>query len=309
MRPTFFSSLFGLAKRHKDVTVVTADMGFSLLEPFRDTLPSQYVNTGVAEANTISVAAGMALMGKRPYAYSIVPFITCRCLEQTRVDVCYQNTDVKLIGVGGGLDYAQSGATHQSIEDIGVMRSLPNMSVVCPADSQEAAALPEALYGIRTPVYVRLGRGREPVVHKSPVRMEIGKGIELIQPKGRNHIAILATGNITHNALRAAESLRAQGIDVSVASMPWVKPLDEKLVLSLASSGRMIVTVEEHSYIGGLRSAAADLLCEKGAKAQLKSISLPDAFQKTVGSQEYLRQLNGLDIPSIAKRISSWARQ
>ena len=185
MRAAFFNSLFEVAKLDKSIVIATADMGFNLLERFRDELPSQYVNCGIAEANTVTMSAGMALLGKKVFAYSIVPFMTYRCFEQTRIDVCYQDADVKLIGVGGGLDYAQSGTSHHSIEDISVMRSLPNISVVCPGDPLEAAILPSVLAKMGKPAYIRLGRGKEPVVHKRAPFMEVGKAIESSMLQGK----------------------------------------------------------------------------------------------------------------------------
>jgi transketolase len=319
LRNHFFKSLLELAKKDSSIVLMTADMGFGLLEPFRDELPGQYINSGISEANTVSMAAGMALRGKRLYVYSIIPFITLRCLEQIKVDVCYQNADVKVIGVGGGLDYPQFGSTHHSTEDISVMRSLHNMSVVCPSDPMEAAALPEALLKMRTPVYVRLGRGKEPMIHKQPPKMEPGRAFEiplsgaLDESTGSagpvsDHITIFATGNITFNALKATERLLQKGLSVKLVSMPWIKPVDEGLILSEAAKSRLFVTVEEHSVIGGLRSAIVDLLYDKGVRIPLKSISLPDAFQKKVGDQEYLRKLNGLDTESIEKSIVGWLR-
>jgi len=305
MRISFFNSLFELAKQDKSIVIATADMGFNLLERFRDELPSQYVNCGIAEANTVTMSAGMALLGKKVFAYSIVPFMTFRCFEQTRVDVCYQDADVKLIGVGGGLDYAQSGTSHHSIEDISVMRSLPNMSVVCPGDPLEAAALPEILVKMGRPAYVRLGRGKEPVVHKQKPPMAVGKGIGVFNASAKADIVVFSTGNMLHNALQAVEALHSHGLKIKLFSMPWIKPIDAPLIISEAKGCGLVVTVEEHIKTGGLRSAVIEVLSEERINTPVNSISLPDAFQKVTGSQEYLRKLNGLDVDSIIKTIQS----
>lgn len=308
VRTSFFKALFGVAKADPRVILLTADMGFNLLERFRDELPTQYVNSGISEANTMSMAAGMALAGKKPFVYSITPFVTYRCLEQIRVDICYHNIGVKIVGVGSGLDYAQSGSTHQPTEDISIMRSMPNMQVVCPSDSLEAATLPAAICNLKSPVFVRLGRGKEPAIYSQPPKMQVGKGIPIFSSKGSGkRIAILATGNIVYNAYLAAKQIASGDIPVDIFSVPWIKPLDERLVLEQAQSSNLLVTIEEHSEIGGLRSAVCETLSKNGVCANFRYISLPDAFQKTVGDQEYLRKLNGLDAKSIASRISDWA--
>jgi len=304
MRTKFFESLFELAKANHSIVIATADMGFNLLERFRDLLPAQYVNCGISEANTVSMSAGMALLGKKVFAYSIAPFITYRCFEQIRVDVCYHNADVKLIGVGGGLDYGPSGTSHHSIEDISVMRSLPNMAVVCPGDPLEAAALPKVLEKIDKPVYIRLGRGKEPSVHKEQPSMEMGKAIPVFNPGQRADIVVFATGNMLYNALKAVEKLHLEGRSIKLYSIPWIKPIDESTIISEAKQCKLIVTIEEHIRTGGLRSAILEALSDNALCASVKSISLPNAFQKTTGSQEYLRKLNGLDIETIASSIA-----
>ena len=271
-------------------------------------LPSQYVNCGIAEANTVTMSAGMALLGKKVFAYSIVPFMTYRCFEQTRIDVCYQDADVKLIGVGGGLDYAQSGTSHHSIEDISVMRSLPNISVVCPGDPLEAAILPSVLAKMGKPAYIRLGRGKEPVVHKRAPFMEVGKAIGVFNASGKADIVVFSTGNMLHNSLKAVEELHSKGLKIKLFSMPWIKPIDAPLITSEAKGCGLIVTVEEHIKTGGLRSAVIEVLSDERINTPVKSVSLPDAFQKVTGSQEYLRKLNGLDTDSIIKAIQSAAK-
>lgn len=309
MRASFFSALFEVAKKDKQVVLVTADMGFNMLEKFRDQLPGQFINSGISEANSMSMAAGMALMGKKVFVYSITPFVTYRCYEQVRLDICYHNANVKIIGCGSGLDYGPSGTSHQPTEDIGVMRMLPSMSVVCPADPLESAALPELLKSINTPVFVRLGRGNEPKIHKTAPKMEIGKGKSILRNPGKGKkLAIFATGNIVYNVHVAAQRLAEKGVNLELFSMPWIKPLDEKLVLDEAKNGCAIITVEEHSQIGGLRSAVCGLLSINGINAIHKFIALPDAFQNNVGDQNYLRKLNGLDPESIEKRIFEWSK-
>jgi len=307
MRTSFFNALFEVAKKDPQVVLITADMGFGLLERFRDELPNQYINSGISEANSISVAAGMALLGKKAYVYSIAPFVTYRPFEQVRLDVCYHNANVKIIGVGSGLDYGQSGPTHQATEDICVMRALPNMQVACPADPVEAAALPEAINQIKTPVFVRLGRGKEPVVHKKAPEMKAGKALSVFRNDSKTKkIVIFSTGNLVYNSVIAAQRIAADGYSMEVFSMPWIKPIDGELILREADEAGLIITVEEHSEIGGLWSSVCEVLMKNGTCRPIKSIALPDAFQKEVGSQAHLRVVNGLDPDGIEKRIRGW---
>lgn len=303
MRASFVRALTEIARKDPRVMVVTPDMGFSVLEKLRDEFPGRVINTGIAEQDSVGVAAGLALAGKIVFVYSIVPFVTMRPFEQVRVDVCYQNLPVKLVGSGGGLTYGSLGPTHHSIEDISIMRSLPNMSVLCPGDPIEAEMCTEFAYGVPGPAYLRLGKGSgDPVVHKSRLKAAFGKGIRV---REGGQAAILVTGNMLHNAVLAADLLAKEGVSCGVFSLPSVKPLDRELVLSLASAGKPVITVEEHSVIGGLGSAVSDVIVEAGIRVPLRKIALPDRFCKEAGSQEYLRRLNGLDSDSIAKAVRS----
>ena len=304
MRNSFFNALFELAKKDPNIVLITADMGFNLFEKFRDELPTQFINAGISEANAISMAAGMALAGKKPYVYSITTFITYRCFEQIRIDVCYQNTNVKIIGGGGGFDYGQAGATHHPTEDISVMRSLPNMKVVCPADPLEAGILPSVINEINGPVFVRLGKNKDSLVHSTQPSMETGNAIKLFESTTKRPIVVFATGNIVYNAYQAVNELSEKGIPIRLYSMPWIKPLDDKIVLE--SIGSTIVTIEEHSIIGGLFSAVCETLAINNVSATVIPIALPDAFQKEVGDQAYLRKINELDVESIKAKIREW---
>jgi transketolase len=278
-------------------------MGFSVLEKFRDEFPGRLINAGIAEQNSVGLAAGLALCGKIVYVYSIVPFVTMRPFEQVRVDVCYQNLPVKLVGSGGGLTYGSLGPTHHSIEDIGLMRGLPNMTVYCPGDPIEAELCTQSSHAIPGPAYIRLAKGSgDPIVHKSKPDFRLGKAIQLRSgPDG----AILVTGNLLGNAVAATEELSKEGVSCSVFSLPSVKPIDSELVLKLAQMGMPFVTLEEHSVIGGIGSAASEILAESGFKTKFRRIGLPDRFAKEAGSQDYLRKKFGLDASSLAKTLQS----
>src|SRR3989344_1848258 len=299
MRNAFIRSLEEIARYDKRIFLLTGDLGFSVFEKFRDEFPDRFINMGVAEANMTGVAAGLALSGKIVFIYSIVPFATMRCFEQIRNDLCMQNLDVKIIGVGSGLSYGSLGPTHQSIEDIAIMRALPNMVVVCPGDPVEAGLVVRESMHYKGPVYIRLGRGGEPVIHKTRPDFEIGKAITLVDG---SDVTLIATGNMLENAVLAA-GLLAEKISVRVISMHTVKPIDKESVLKSADETKVIFTIEEHSLIGGLGSAVSEILAEHNKEIIFKRIALPDSFIKIAGSQKYLRSINSLSSEYVAERI------
>lgn len=301
MRTAFINTLHALAEQDKRIMLLSGDLGFSVLENFQKQFTERFLNMGVAEQNMIGTAAGLALSGMKPYVYSIVPFATMRCFEQIRNDICYQNVDVKIVGTGGGLAYGNLGPTHHAREDIAIMRALPNMTIVCPCDPIETELLVKDSLKLNSPLYLRLGRGNEPIVYKEKPNLRIGKGITL---RYGNDVAIIATGNIVNNALTAAGLLAEKSINARVISMHTVKPLDKDIVLSAANETNAIFTVEEHSIIGGLGSAVSEVLAENDSGTILfKRIGLKDAFEKIVGSHEYLRKVNNLDSESITDFI------
>lgn len=299
MRTSFSNTLFELAKTDERIFLLTADVGFSVFEKFMKEFPDRYLNVGVAEANMISVAAGLAMSNKIVYAYTMVHFLTMRCFEQIRLDLCYQNTNVKLVGSGGGLTYGAAGATHHAIEDISIMRSLPNMCVICPGDPIETKYAIRASLKRDGPVYIRVGKD-SPVVHKTDIEFEIGKGIVL---KEGSDLNILVTGNMLESAVHVSNKLKHDGIDSGVISIHTVKPLDIDLIENLAKSGKPMFTIEEHSIIGGLGSAVSEVLAELELKVNFKRIGLQDAYSHTVGSQNYQRMKFGLDVDSIYMTI------
>jgi transketolase len=300
MRAAFINTITQEARKDKDIFLLTGDLGFSVLEDFRKEFCGRFFNIGVAEANMVGIAAGLALCGKKVFVYSIASFVTTRCLEQIRNDVCYQNLNVKIIGVGSGLSYGSAGATHYSIEDIAMMRALPNLTVICPGDPLEVELAIKESCRHDGPMYIRLGKGKEPKVHETIENFTIGKGIIL---NNGSDIAIIATGNMLYNAKQAADRLIEKGISVRLISMHTVKPIDRDLVIRAAKETKAIFTVEEHSLIGGLGSAVAEILAEEESKVSFKRIALPDIYALDVGSQEYLRKKYGLSTEAIAQNI------
>jgi transketolase len=293
VRTAFLDELYTLAKADSRIVFVTGDLGFSVVERFQAELPAQFVNAGVAEQNMTSLAAGMALCGKVVFTYSIANFPTLRCLEQVRNDVCYHEADVKVIAVGGGFAYGAMGASHHATEELGVMRMMPGMVVVAPADPQEARAATRALVEHRGPCYMRLGKAGEPAVHAGAIELRLGRAIEV---RPGSDLTLIATGGMLKPAVSAAEALADRGLQARVLSMHTLKPLDEEAVRRAARETGAILTCEQHSVIGGLGSAVAEVLAElDGPRVRFRRLGLPSAFAPQVGSQTWLEAQHGLD--------------
>ncbi|HEV3168160.1 MAG TPA: transketolase C-terminal domain-containing protein [Isosphaeraceae bacterium] len=290
MRTAFIETLCEVAEGNERIWLLTGDLGFSVLERFSARFPERYVNVGVAEQNLAGVAAGLARCGKIPFIYSIANFPTLRCLEQIRNDVCYHEADVKVVAVGSGFTYGAQGYTHYGVEEMGIMRILPNMTVVSPADPVEARLATRAVAERPGPCYLRLGKAGEPVVHEQIPDFQLGRAI-VVRP-GRD-ATLISTGGMLTEALETSTRLAAKGIDVRVLSMHTVKPLDNAAVIQAARETAAIVTVEEHSITGGLGSAVAEVLAEAGVPTRFRRFGMPDQLYHTVGSQNHMRRLAG----------------
>jgi transketolase len=300
MRTAFIQALSDAAVKDKRIFLLTGDLGYGVLEPFQKSFPDQYLNCGVAEQNMVGIAAGLALAGKIPIVYSIATFATMRCYEQIRNDVCYQNLNVKIVGVGAGLTYSQYGATHNAMEDISIMRSLPNMTVIAPGDPKEVQAASYAMFKHHGPCYLRIAARGEPSIHTNIPKFEIGKGI-LVQD-GKD-IAFISTGHMLENVVKAAALLKEKGISTRIISMHTIKPLDRKLLQETMQRVPYLFTVEDHSIIGGLGSAVAEVVAETGYAGVFKRIAPQDAFQKVGGWLPYIRNANGLSVEAIADTV------
>jgi transketolase len=302
MRTAFIETLFELAKQDDRIVLIVGDLGFSVAEPFMAQLPRQFLNAGVAEQNMTAMAAGMALSGRIAVTYSIANFPTLRCLEQIRNDVCYHNANVKVIAVGGGFAYGSLSVTHHATEDLAVMRVMPGMAVVAPGDPIETRAATRAIIAHPGPCYLRLGKAGEPNVHQSDVDFVLGKALRLRE--GRD-ATLIATGGVLGVAVEAAQDLAGRGIETRVLSMHTLKPLDVEAVLAAARDTRAIVTIEEHSIIGGLGGAVAEVLAEApGVRVAFKRIGLPSEFSPHIGGQEYLRQRHRLTADAVSEYVA-----
>lgn len=300
MRYAFINTLIALAKKDPRIILLTGDLGFTVFEDFSKLLPNQFINMGVAEANMLGVATGLALSGKIPFVYSIATFATMRPFEQIRTDVAVHNANVKIIGSGAGLSYSDAGSTHHAIEDISLMRTIPNMTVICPSDPTSVEWCTKEAVKIYGPLYLRLGKKGEERIYKNGSELKIGKGI--ILRKG-SKVAVFTTGNIVKNVLDASDILINKGIKITVVDLHTIKPVDKKLIEKIAKNHSSIVTVEEHLITGGLGSAVAEVISEVSSRAILKRIGIADMFIQEMGSQENLRKKLGLDPESIATSI------
>lgn len=302
MRRTCLNEVFELAKRDPRVVFIGSDLGAGVLDDMKRDMPERFFMEGVCEQNIIGMAAGMALEGYIPYVNTIATFLTRRCFEQLAIDVCLHNLPVRLIGNGGGLVYAPLGPTHLATDDIAIMRSLANMTIVAPTDADEISRLMLASIDLPGPLYVRLAKGGDPIVSRLEDGFSVGKSI-LLRPPGE--VLIVATGVMVCRALEAAKTLSNEGIECGVLNMHTIKPLDEEALVKLAGKVNLIVCVEEHSTIAGLGSAVTDCIVENlmSSRPTIHRIAIPDVFPDEYGSQDHLLSLYGLQPPQIAETI------
>jgi transketolase len=304
MRFTFVNTLVEIAKKDRDVIVLLGDLGYGMFDPFFNELPEQIINVGIAEQSMTGLAAGLALEGKKVFTYGTCNFPTMRCLEQIRNDCAYQKANVKIVSANCGLAFKAHGMSHYATEDLAVMRALPNVTVVAPADPVESELLTEAIYKQQGTCYLRLGKGAEPTIYKEKINNYVlGKAIKIIEGK---KIVFFSTGSITHEVLKAIELLNTKDIYPALFSFPTVKPIDKKLIIECSKQYDFIISVEEHNIIGGFGSAIAEVLAEiPNCHATLKRFGLEDVYPEIVGTQEYLLNIYGISAEKIFDRTLS----
>jgi len=306
MRNAFADEVTQLAKIDPRVMLLSGDIGNKLFDPFKKVDSKRFLNCGIAEGNMMSVAAGLALNGLRPVVYTITPFTTTRCFEQIRVDVCYHEAPVIIVGTGSGLSYAELGPTHHSLEDLAIMRSLPGMQVIAPCDATEMRFALRAALNSSKPTYIRIGKKGEPAIHDTDLVYEIGKAITI--RKGSD-ILILASGTLMPNVLDAANSLENQGLSSQVASFHTIKPLDIDYLKQNLNGFKAIVTIEEHGKSGGLGGAVAECLSTLSSHPRHLRLGTEDEFMHEMGDQKYAQKKYGLDSIGIATQIKSFVEQ
>lgn len=312
MRKAALNTAYLLAQQDERVVFIGSDLGAGTLAGMKETLPERFFMEGIAEQNLVGMAAGMAMEGLVPFVNTIATFLTRRCFEQIAVDLCLQNLPVRLIANGGGVVYAPLGSTHLALEDIGILRALPNITILAPSDAKEMIAAVKATASVPGPVYIRLGKGGDPVIFGADETFAIGKAslkkaFAGTSDAGRR-VGIISTGVMTHRCLQTVAALTGQGLDVAVLHLATLKPLDEQAIRDLAASSDLLVTVEEHCPHGGLHSAVLETLHAPTAGPLMPvgpvlRLSLPDAFPTAYGSQEQLLELAGLDPDGITRSI------
>ena len=301
-RESYGNALVELGREHADVVVLDADLaGATKTSTFKKEFPDRHFDCGIAEGNMMAVAAGIASMGMVPFASTFAMFAAGRAFEQVRNSIGYPHLNVKIGATHGGISVGEDGASHQCCEDFALMRSIPGMTVICPADDVEARAAVKAAYEFEGPVYLRFGRSGVPVFHDEDFKFEIGKG-EVLQDG--NDVAIIATGIMTYEAIKAGEELRSQGINARVINLSTIKPLDEELILKAAAECGKIVTCEEHSVIGGLGEAVSSLLSEK-MPVPVRRIGVNDEFGHSGPAADLLKDF-GLSAENIVDTVKAW---
>ena len=301
-RESYGNALVELGREHADLVVLDADLaGATKTSTFKKEFPDRHFDCGIAEGNMMAVAAGIASMGMVPFASTFAMFAAGRAFEQVRNSIGYPHLNVKIGATHGGISVGEDGASHQCCEDFALMRSIPGMTVICPADDVEARAAVKAAYEFEGPVYLRFGRSGVPVFHEEGYGFEIGKG-EVLQDG--SDVAIIATGIMTYEAIKAGEELKAQGISARVINLATIKPLDEELILKAAAECGKIVTCEEHSIIGGLGEAVSSLLSEK-LPTPVRRIGVNDEFGHSGPAADLLRDF-GLSAEHIVETVKSW---
>jgi len=308
MRKTALDTVYELATRNSNVFFVGSDLGAGTLNNFRHALPEQFLMEGISEANVVGLASGLALEGKVVYVNSIATFLTRRAYEQICLDLCLQNLSVRLIGNGGGMVYAPLGPTHMAIDDIAIMRAIPNMTILAPCDAEEMRRLILLTEEHAGPIYIRVAKGGDKIVSLPQENYQIGKAVLMHQ--GEGSVLVVTTGVMLQVALNAVDDLRAIGVEITVLHMHTIKPLDEAALKKYLVNSDVVVTIEEHTTLGGLGSAVAEYMMENYSSRlfSFKRLGLPDIFPDDYGSQDHLLSRFGLSVGNLVSTIRELIR-
>lgn len=302
MRTAYLDTLYDLASKDKRVYALISDNGAIVYDKYRKDLASQYLNLGISEANMLGMAAGMASCGKIPFAYTIGAFLAYRAFEFIRNDICLQNQNVKIVGTGAGEVYSALGPTHHSTEDLGGLRALPNLTILCPASPLEVKKATVAAYEYEGSVYLRLGTNKEPEIYNGDYSFEIGKGVTI---RDGNDITLIGTGSILKDILDVAELLQKSGVNARVINIHTIKPIDRETIIKAIEETGKLVTIEDHNVIGGLGSAVAEVVAESGRGIKFKRFGL-HGFSHGYGTYAQVKEMNGIGIEQIAYELQEW---
>jgi len=293
MRKTCLDLVYALAKKDERIFFIGSDLGHETLKEFKKEMPQRFFMEGVSEANLVGISSGLGLEGKIVYANTIATFLSRRCFEQIVLDMALHHVNVRLIANGGGLVYAPLGPTHLAIDDLAILRAVPNMTIVAPCDAEEMKRLMPLTVDYQGPMYIRLAKGGDPIVSSDRIPFKIGKALALREGKDA---LIVTTGITLGPAIKAAEILGQEGTEAAILHMPTVKPLDHETLLNYVRQTSVVVTIEEHSVIGGLGSAVAETILESNFDSvkNFKRIGIPDVFPDSYGTQDDLMKKYGI---------------
>ncbi len=302
-RDAIFGELYSIAVNDPNVIILSADTGMMMFKDFKKSMPEQIYNVGIAEQNMISVASGLSLADKKVFVFAIADFVTLRCYEQIKIDICSMNLPAVIIGMGTGYMYSEDGPTHHVIDDISLMRSLPGMTIWNISDYIMAAAVTHLAYRNRSPSYIRFDRGYN---HKYGTELDFSGGLAVL--KKSDDLVIIATGVMVDQAIKVSEELEKTGIKTGIIDLYRLKPVNEELLIKSIKDARRIVTIEEHTIFGGIGSIVVETLAKHGILKSVKIIGIPDVLRSEIGDRERLRSLDGIDTKSIVLRIREWIR-
>lgn len=302
IRDALFDAVYDLAINDKELIFITGDMGAFSLEKFKKNLPDQYINAGIAEQNIIGLAAGLALEGRNVFVYALAPFITMRCYEQIKIDISSMHLPVKMLGSGPGFTYSQDGPTHNVVQDVAIIRAIPGVVIFNPSDQVSAKNIIKISYKCQSPVYIRIDKGELPRLYSNDY--DFSDGLSLLK-KG-NDLLIITTGIMVHQAFKLADELAKYSIDAGIVDIYRIKPINDQLLLSFIGQVSRIITLEEHSIIGGIGSIVSEILVDNGKIMPVKKFAVADKYIDRYGDREWTWSAYGLDVSSIVNEILNW---
>lgn len=302
MRKTFIDTLTVEARKNDDIFLVIGDTGFSVFEDFEAEFKNRFINVGIAEQNFIGFSSGLSAMGLKVYSYNVVSFSTLRSIEYIVLDMCYQENPVVLVGVGGGFAYDVAGPTHHAVMDIAMLRAIPNLDIFCPADPVEMKAILEftATKEHNKPTYIRIGRSVNKVLHQNAIEFNPKKAIKM---QTGEDIAIFSYGTMVEDALKTAQLLEEEGFSISVFSMPSIKPFDDQAVIDATKNHKLIVSMEEHTLLGGMGSIISEILVKNRCYIPCEIMGVKDEFAPITGTRDYLLDINDISPQKAKDRI------
>ena len=299
IRDALFEKIYDIASQDKDVVFITADADAFSLRKYKEDLPDQFINVGVAEQNMINVASGLALSGKKVFIYAIIPFLVLRCYEHIKANICSMNLPITIIGLGSGLSFSNDGPTHHAVQDIAVMRTLPEITIFNPCDSYSASTSAQMAYKEKKPVYIRLDKGVFPSFYNK--RDDLSDGLKVI--KEGADVNIISTGAMTQGAVKAAEELEKKGFSAGVIDLHRIKPVNKNLLLRVISNSDRIVTLEENSIVGGIGTIISEILIDNEKGISLKRIALKDNQCFNYGTRKWLYKFYKIDEKNVVEKI------